>query len=125
MPLFRDMTDDQKFRVMSRLDAKLTAIMETRVKLRGRRKSAILSTEEDFEIETQLSRLDQQAGDIVEYKEALSASEEELRAPTQAELEEMLRRVQEIRDINVKNATASAILTTATEIIGEIPKKKK
>lgn len=124
MPLFRDMTDDQKFKVMSGLDAKLTAIMETRVKLRARRNSVILSTEEDFEIETQLLRLDQQAGDIVEYKEALSASEEELRAPTTAELSEMLRRVQEIRTINVTNATASAIITTATEIIGEIPKKK-
>jgi hypothetical protein len=123
MPLFRDMTDDQKFRVMSRLDAKLTAIMETRVKLRDRRNSVILSTEEDFEVETQLLRLDQQAGDIVAYKQALSASEEELKAPTPAELKEMLRRVQEIRDINVQNATASAIITTATEVIGEIPKK--
>jgi hypothetical protein len=124
MPLFRDMTDDQKFKVMSGLDAKLTAIMETRVKLRARRNSVILSTEEDFEIETQLLRLDQQAGDIVEYKEALSASEEELRAPTAAELKEMLRRVQEIRTINVTNATASAIILTATEVIGEVPKKK-
>jgi hypothetical protein len=124
MPLFRDMTDDQKFRVMSRLDAKLTAIMETRVKLRARRNSVILSSEEDFEVETQLLRLDQQAGDIVEYKEALSASEEKLRAPTQAELQEMLRRIQEIRSINVTNSTASAIITTATEIIGEVPKKK-
>jgi hypothetical protein len=118
------MSDNQKFRVMSRLDVKLTAIMETRVKLRERRSSVILSTSEDFEIESQLLRLDQQAGDIVAYKNALSESEEELDAPKQTEINDMLRRVQEIRNINVTNATARTIITTATEIIGEVPRKK-
>jgi hypothetical protein len=123
MPLFRNMTDDEKFRILSALDVKLTAIMETRVKLRDRRNSVILSSEEDFEIETQLLRLDQSAGDIVGYKDALASCNDDLQPPTATQLDDMRRRVQRIRDINVQNATASAIITTATEVIGEIPKK--
>ena len=123
MPLFRNQTDEEKFRVLSALDVKLTAIMETRVKLRDRRNAVILSSEEDFEIETQLLRLDQAAGDIVAYKDALTASDDNLSPPTAAELDDMRRRVQRIRDINVQNATASAVTKAATEVIGEIPER--
>jgi|SRR5215471_1893134 len=123
MPLFRNLTDDEKFRVLSALDVKLTAIMETRVKLRDRRNAVILSSEEDFEIETQLLRLDQAAGDIVAYKDALTASADNLSPPTATQLDDMRRRVQRIRDINVQNSTASAVIKTATDVIGEIPKK--
>jgi hypothetical protein len=123
MPLFRNMTDDEKFGVLSALDVKLTAIMETRVKLRDRRNAVILSSEEDFEIETQLLRLEQAAGDIVAYKDALTSCNDDLPPPTAAQLDDMRQRVQHIHDINVQNTTASSIITTATKAIGEIPKK--
>ena len=123
MPLFREMSDDEKFRVLSQLDVKLTAIMEARVKLRDRRNVAILSSDEDFEIETQLLRLDQNASDIVGFKEALAASTRSLKPPSVEQLDEMRRRVQRIREINAKNETASGIMKTATEVIGKIPKK--
>src|SRR5262249_35862274 len=98
--------------------------METKVKLRDRRNALILSSEEDFEIETQLLRLDQAAVDIVAYKDALTASADNLSPPTAAQLDDMRRWVQRIREINVQNATTSAGIKTATEVIGEIPKKR-
>ncbi len=121
MPLFRTMSDDQKFRVMSALDVKLTAIMEARVKLRDRRDSVILSTQEGFDVETQLLRLDQNAGDIVAYKNALASGNDDLQPPDAAQLDEMRRRVARIRDITVANTTTSAIMATATQVIGAIP----
>lgn len=123
MPLFRNMTDAQKFAVLSALDVKLTAIMETRVKLRDRRNGQILSSEEDFEVETQLLRLDQMASDIVGYKNALSSCYDDLQPPDAPTLEAMRRRVQQIRDIDVANNTASAIMAISTQVIGDIPKK--
>lgn len=120
MPLFRNMTDDEKFKILSALDVKLTAIMATRDKLRDRRNSVILSSEENFEIESQLLRLDQATGDIVAFKDALASGNDDLQPPTAAQLDDMRRRVQRIHGINVRNAKASAIITEITKIIGAL-----
>jgi hypothetical protein len=123
MPLFRTMSDADKFSVLSSLDVKLTGIMETRVKLRERRRAENLTDEEDFEIETLLLRLDRHALAIVNYKNALLTCQDELQPPTAEQLDDMRRRVGIIRDINVQNATASAIITTTAVVIGELPKE--
>jgi len=122
MSMFRDMSDPEKALVLLALDVQLTAIMETRVKLRERRNNQILSSQEDFEVETALLRLDQMASDIVSYKNALLSCSDDLQPPSATDLEAMRGRVQRIRDINVANNTTSAIITISTEVIGSIPK---
>jgi hypothetical protein len=122
MPLFSKMTEAEQFAVLTALDTKLTAIMETRVKLRDRRNAEILSSDEDFEIETALLRLDQMASDIVKYKNALVACTDILEPPSPQALEAMRVRVARISGINVANNTARAIMVTSTELIGEIGK---
>jgi hypothetical protein len=116
------MTKTEQFAVLAALDTRLTAIMETRVKLRDRRNSVILSSEEDFEIETALLRLDQIASDIIKYKNALVACDDDLQQPSPEAFERMRARVAEISQINVANATTSAIMVTSTEVLGEIAK---
>src|SRR5262245_39418316 len=122
MALFRNMTNTQQFAVLSKLDIKLTGIMEGRVKLRDRRNEVILSAEEDFEIETALLRFDQMASDIVKYKRALMSCEDDLKPPSSGELQAMRTRVARISQINVTNNTASAIIAFTTDAVGEIPK---
>jgi len=121
VPLFRDMDEDSQNRVLEDYNFRLLALMEGKAKLRERRRSAILTADEEFEIETGLLRLQVAADDLLDEKAALKLSTKSIRAPKVEELSETRDAVEAIHKINVKNRKAKVIIEAVADVAGSLP----
>jgi hypothetical protein len=116
------MDEDSQNRVLEDYNFSLLALMEGRAKLRERRRVAILTSDEEFEIETGLLRLQVAADDLLDEKAALKLSAKSIRAPSAGQLSEMRDAVEAIRKINAKNRKAKVIIDAVVEVAGNLPK---
>jgi hypothetical protein len=116
------MDEDAQERVLEKYNQRILAIMEGRAKLRERRKTAVLTNDEDLEIDTGLLRLQAAADDLLDEKAALKLSTKSIRPPSDNELNDLRDKVDAIHKLNVKSRKASAIIAAVVELAGSLPK---
>jgi len=115
------MDEEAQDKVLQKYNHRILAIMEGKAKLRERRKTVVLTNDEDLEIETGLLRLQAAADDLLDEKAALMLSAKSIRPPSEDELKELRGEVEAIHDLNAKSKRASAIIAAVVEVAGNLP----
>ncbi len=121
MAIFSEMDEEAQDKVLQKYNHRILAIMEGKAKLRERRKTVVLTNDEDLEIETGLLRLQAAADDLLDEKAALMLSAKSIRPPSEDELKELRGEVEAIHDLNAKSKRASAIIAAVVEVAGNLP----
>ncbi len=121
MPPFSELDEEAQDRVLEKYNQRVLAIMEGKAKLRERRKTMVLSSTEDLEIDTALLRLQAAADDLLDEKAALKLSAKRIRPPSDRELSEMRDSVEAIHALNAKSRRVSAIIAAVEEVAGSLP----
>ncbi len=121
MAIFSEMDEEAQDKVLQKYNHRILAIMEGKAKLRERRKTVVLTNDEDLEIETGLLRLQAAADDLLDEKAALKLSAKSIRPPSEDELKELRGEVEAIHDLNAKSKRASAIIAAVVEVAGNLP----
>ncbi len=116
-----EMDEEAQDKVLQKYNHRILAIMEGKAKLRERRKTVVLTNDEDLEIETGLLRLQAAADDLLDEKAALMLSAKSIRPPSEDELKELRGEVEAIHDLNAKSKRASAIIAAVVEVAGNLP----
>src|SRR6266508_4642202 len=118
------MDEEAQDKVLQKYNHRILAIMEGKAKLRERRKTVVLTNDEDLEIETGLLRLQAAADDLLDEKAALKLSTKSIATPSDEALSGMRDAVAAIHNLNAKSKQASAIIAAVVEIAGNLPKPR-
>jgi hypothetical protein len=117
MPIFSDMSEDEKDKVKRKLQNKLKAIIIAGNKLEELLRKRILTREERSEIEMKMLKLERRANDIRSEIDILEFSDAIIEAPSENELNAMINKVREIHKINVEEGTTKAVIQGVVKLL--------
>jgi hypothetical protein len=119
------MDEEAQGRVLEKYNQRILAFTEGKAKLEERRRTVILTSSEDLQINAGLLRLDAAIRDLLDEKAALKLSTKSISAPSPETLADMRDAVEAIHDLNAKSRKTSAIIAIVVEVAGSLPKVPK